>query len=100
MRGQRQSLRAIVGNRDMVTAQCCSDGIRDCDVIIDDENVFHRVLPRRFLAGQHHRQPIEVGDDAAIHGLVDREQSCLVSEELPDRDLLFTLLPELGPVVR
>ena len=55
-------------------------------------------LPRRFLAGQHDRQSIEVGDDAAIDGLVDREQPGLVCQELTDGDALFALLRELRPV--
>ncbi len=55
-------------------------------------------LPRGFLTGQHDGQAIEVGDEAAIHGLVEREQPCLVCEELADGDSLFALLRELRPV--
>ena len=43
-------------------------------------------LPRRFLTGEDDRQPIEVGDDAAIDGFVEREQSGLVREQLADGD--------------
>ena len=55
-------------------------------------------LPRGFLTRQHDRQAIEIGDDAAIDGLVDREQPCLVCQELADGDALFALLRELRPV--
>ena len=55
-------------------------------------------LPCRFLTGQHHREAIEVGHDAAIDGFVEREQSRLMRQELADGDLLFALLRELRPV--
>ena len=55
-------------------------------------------LPRGLLARQHDRQPIEVGDEAAIDRLVEREQPRLVREELADGDALLALLRELRPV--
>ena len=55
-------------------------------------------LPRGFLTRQHDCQAIEVGDDAAIDGLVEREQPCLVCQKLADGDSLFALLRELRPV--
>ena len=55
-------------------------------------------LPRGFLTRQHNCQAIEVSDDRAIDRLVEREQSCLVRQELADRDSLFSLLRELRPV--
>ena len=55
-------------------------------------------LPHRFLAGQHHRQTIEVGDQAPVHRLIEGEQARLVSQELADGDGLFSLLGKLRPV--
>ena len=55
-------------------------------------------LPRGFLTRQHDRQAIEVGDDAAIDGLVEREQARLVGQELADGDSLLAVLRELRPV--
>ena len=55
-------------------------------------------FPRGFLTSQDDGQPIEIGDDAAIHGLVEREQAGLMREQLPDGDALFALLRELRPV--
>ena len=55
-------------------------------------------FPRGFLTGQHDRQAIEVGDEAAIDGLVEHVQPCLVCQELADGDSLFALLRELRPV--
>lgn len=49
-------------------------------------------FPRGFLTRQHDRQAIEVGDDAAIDGLVEREEPRLVCQELADGDSLFALL--------
>ena len=39
-------------------------------------------LPRGLLTRQHDRQPIEVGDEVAIDGLVEREQPSLVRKQL------------------
>ena len=55
-------------------------------------------LPRRLLTGEHHREAIEVGHDAAINGFIEREESSLMCQELADGDLLLSLLRELGPV--
>ena len=55
-------------------------------------------LPRRLLAGEHDRQAIQIGDHAAIDGLIESEQPCLVREELADGHLFFSLLRELRPV--
>ncbi len=55
-------------------------------------------LPCRLLTGEHDRQAIQIGDHAAIDGLIEGEQPRLVREELADGDLLFALLRELGPV--
>ena len=55
-------------------------------------------LPRRLLTRQHDGEAIEVGDDAAIDGLVERVQPCLVRQELADGDSLLALLRELRPV--
>ena len=55
-------------------------------------------FPRGFLTSEHDRQAIQVGDHAAIDGLIEGEQPRLVREELADRDPLFALLRELGPV--
>ena len=55
-------------------------------------------LPRGFLTRQHDRQAIEVGDYAAIHGLIEGEQACLVGQELEDSDSLLSVLRELRPV--
>ena len=55
-------------------------------------------LPRRLLTGKDDREPIEVGDDAGIDGLVEREKPRLVGEQLAHGDLVFALLRELGPV--
>ena len=43
-------------------------------------------------------QTIEVGDNAAVDGLVDGEEPSLMCEELPDRDRVFPVLRELRPV--
>jgi hypothetical protein len=51
-----------------------------------------------FLTGQHDCQAIEVCDEAAIQGLVERVQTRLVCQELADGHSLFTLLRELRPV--
>jgi len=42
-------------------------------------------FPRGFLACEHYCHAIEVCDDAAIDRLVDREQPCLVCQELAHR---------------
>ena len=57
-------------------------------------------LPRGLLTRQHDRQAIEIGDDAAIDRLVEREQPRLVRQELADGDSLLALLRELRPVRR
>ncbi len=75
-----QQFALVVAERDGVIALPCSG------------------LPRWFLAGQDDRQPIEVGDDTAIDGLVEREQARLVREQLTDGDALLALLRELRPV--
>ena len=46
----------------------------------------------------HRRKPIEVGDHAAIDGLVEREEPGLMSQELADGDRLLAVLRELRPV--
>ncbi len=50
------------------------------------------------MTGQYHCQAVEVSYDAAIDGLVEREQPCLVCQELTDGDALLALLRELRPV--
>src|SRR5437899_7042579 len=55
-------------------------------------------LPRGFLTRQDDRQAIEIGDDAPIDGLVDREQPGLMCQELADSDALLAVLRELRPV--
>src|SRR5262245_54281742 len=55
-------------------------------------------LPRWLLPCQNHRQAIEIGDDATIDGLIDREQPCLVCQELAHRYSFLPLLREFGPV--
>jgi len=49
-------------------------------------------LPRRLLTGKDDREPIQVGDDTGIDGLVEREKPRLVSEQLAHGDLVFALL--------
>ena len=44
-------------------------------------------FPCGLLAGEDDREAIEVGDHAAIDGLVEREQPRLVGEELADGDV-------------
>ena len=55
-------------------------------------------FPCRLLASEHDRQAIQIGDHAAIDGLIKGKQPRLVGEELADSDLPFALLRELGPV--
>ena len=43
-------------------------------------------LPRGLLTGEHDGEAIEVGDDAPIDGLVEREQPRLVREQLANGD--------------
>ena len=45
-------------------------------------------FPCRFLACQHDGQTIEVGDEAARHGLVEHVQPRLVCQELANGDPL------------
>ena len=54
--------------------------------------------PRGSLPRQNDGEAIEVGDNAAIDGRVEREQAGLMGEELPDGDALLALLCELRPV--
>jgi hypothetical protein len=54
--------------------------------------------PTRFLTSEHDRQTIQVGNHAAIDGLIKGEQLFLVREKLAHGDLLFALLRELRPV--
>jgi hypothetical protein len=53
-------------------------------------------LPSGFLPGEHDREAIEVGDHAAIDRFLKGKEPRLVGEQLPDGDLLFPLLSELG----
>src|SRR6185295_2902932 len=55
-------------------------------------------LPRRLLTGEHDGQTIQVGDHAAIDGLVKGEQPRLVRKQQAHGNLFFSLLRELGPV--
>src|SRR6185503_17731265 len=55
-------------------------------------------LPGRPLAGEDDREAIEVGNNAAVHGLVERVQPRLVCEQLADGDALLALLREFRPV--
>src|SRR5262245_46889190 len=55
-------------------------------------------LPRRLLTGEHDREPIEVGDDTWIDGLIEREEARLVREQLAHGDRAFALVGKLGPV--
>ena len=41
-------------------------------------------FPRRFLTGEHDGQAIQIGDHAPIDGLIDREESRLMGEQLAD----------------
>ena len=54
--------------------------------------------PRGPLAGHHRREPVKIGDDAAIDTLVEREEAGLVGEELANGDALLAVLRELRPV--
>src|SRR2546430_2893458 len=45
-------------------------------------------LPCRLLSRHDHSQAIEVGDGASVYGFVEREQACLVGQELADGDSL------------
>jgi hypothetical protein len=54
--------------------------------------------PRGSLPRQDNGEAIEVGDEAAIDRRIQREQACLVREELPDGNALLASLCELGPV--
>ena len=53
-------------------------------------------LPRGRLARQHDGQPIEIGDDVAIDELVEREQTSLVGQQLPDGDAVLAVLATRG----
>src|SRR6516162_118985 len=55
-------------------------------------------LPRRFLTREDDRKAVEVGDNASVHGLIERKQACLMRQELADGDSLLALLRELRPV--
>ena len=55
-------------------------------------------LPRGCLPREHDREPIEVGDDVAVHRLLEGKQPCLMGEQLADGNCLFAPLGELGPV--
>ena len=57
-------------------------------------------LPCRLVTSHHRREPVQVGDDAAINGFVESEQTSLVREELAHGDRLLAVLRELGPVRR
>ena len=55
-------------------------------------------FPRGPLARQDDRKAIEVGHDAPIDAIIDREQGCLVRKQLADGNSLFALLRELWPI--
>ena len=55
-------------------------------------------LPGRFLASQHDRQPIEVGDQTPVRLLIEGKQTRLMRQQLADGDSLLALLGELRPV--
>ena len=57
-------------------------------------------LPRRLLASEDDRQPIEVGDHAPVDRLVEREQAGLVSQQLADGDCLFPCWANSGQYVQ
>src|SRR6185436_10039982 len=56
-------------------------------------------FPRGLLPCEDGRHSIEVRDNTAIDRLVNREQTCLVCQELAHGDSLFALLRELRPVL-
>jgi hypothetical protein len=43
-------------------------------------------LPRRLLSRKHLRQPVEIGDEVTIDRLVEREESRLMRQQLPNGD--------------
>src|SRR5659263_155136 len=57
-------------------------------------------LPHRFLPRQDDRQPVEICDDALVPGFIEGKQPSLVRQQLPDGDLILTLLGKLRPVLR
>ena len=54
--------------------------------------------PGWFLPCQDLREPIDVGDDALVHRLIEGEQCGLMRQELPDSNSLLVLLSKLRPV--
>ena len=62
-----------------------------------DPNELRLPIGHTALGFEHYCHTIEVCDDAAIDRLVDREQPCLVCQELAHRYSFLPLLRELRP---
>src|SRR5689334_15601454 len=55
-------------------------------------------LPCRLLSCHDYSQPVEVSNGASVYRFVEREQACLMGQQLADGGSLLPLLRELRPV--